>query len=47
MKLKLITIKRSRYKKYINVAEITEKLLSSIATTATTTSVALTGIGLP
>ena len=34
-------------KNYINVAEITEKLLSSIATTATTTSVALTGIGLP
>ena len=39
--------KLSRYKKYINVAEITEILLSSIATTATTTSVALTGIGLP
>ena len=37
----------SRYKNYINVAEITEILLSSIATTATTTSVALTGIGLP
>ena len=39
--------KLSRYKNYINVAEITEKVLSSIATTATTTSVALTGIGLP
>ena len=38
--------KLSRYKKNINVAEITEILLSSIATTATT-SVALTGIGLP
>ena len=38
--------KLSRYKNYINVAEITEILLSSIATTATT-SVALTGIGLP
>ena len=39
--------KLGRYKNYINVAEITEILLSSIATTATTTSVALTGIGLP
>ena len=39
--------KLSRYKNYINVAEITEILLSSIATTATTTSIALTGIGLP
>ena len=39
--------KLSRYKNYINVAEITEILLSSFATTATTTSVALTGIGLP
>ena len=39
--------KLSRYKNYINVAEITEILLSSIATTAITTSVALTGIGLP
>ena len=38
--------KLSRYKNYINVAEITEIILSSIATTATT-SVALTGIGLP
>ena len=37
----------SRYKNYINIAEITEILLSSIATTATSTSVALTGIGLP
>ena len=36
-----------RYKNYINVAEITEIVLSSIATTATSTSVALTGIGLP
>ena len=39
--------KLSRYKNYINVAEITEIVLSSIATTATTTSFALTGIGLP
>ena len=39
--------KLSRYKNYINVAEITEILLSSFATRATTTSVALTGIGLP
>ena len=39
--------KLSRYKNYINVAEITEIVLSSIATTATTTSVALTGIVLP
>ena len=39
--------KLSRYKNYINVAEITEILLSSIETTPTTTSVALTGIGLP
>ena len=39
--------KLSRYKNYINAAEITEKVLSSIATTATSTSVALTGIGLP
>ena len=38
--------KLSRYKNYINVAEITEIVLSSIATTATTTSVSLTGIGL-
>ena len=38
--------KLNRYKNYINVAEITELLLSSIATTART-SVALTGIGLP
>ena len=37
--------KLSRYKNYINVAEITEIVLSSIATTATTTSVSLTGIG--
>ena len=39
--------KLSRCKNYINVAEIKEILLSSIATTATTTSVALTVIGLP
>ena len=39
--------KLSRYKNYINVAEITEIVLSSIATTATSTSVALTGIGIP
>ena len=38
--------KLSRYKNYFNVAEITEMLLSSIATTATSTSVAITGIGL-
>ena len=37
--------KLSRYKNYINVAEITEIVLSSIATTATT-SIALSGIGL-
>ena len=36
----------SRYKNYINLSEITEILLSSIATTATTTSVAITCIGL-
>ena len=34
--------KLSRYKNYINIAEITEIVLSSIATTATTTSVSLT-----
>ena len=39
--------KLSSYKNYINIAEITEIVLSSIATTATTTPVALTGIGLP
>ena len=39
--------KLSRYRNYNNVAETTEILLSSMATTATTTSVALTGIGLP
>ena len=39
--------KISRYKNYINVAEITEIVLSSIATTTATTSVALTGKGLP
>ena len=39
--------KLSGHKNYTNVAEITEILLSSIATTATTTSVALTRIGLP
>ena len=39
--------KLSRYKNYINAAEITEIVLSSRATTAKTTSVALTGIGLP
>ena len=38
--------KLSRYKNYINIAERTEIALSSIATTATTTSVSLTGIGL-
>ena len=40
-------MKLSRYKNCINVAEITEIILSSIATTATSTSVALTGIRLP
>ena len=39
--------KLCRYKNNINVAGITEILFSSIATTATTTSVALTGTGLP
>ena len=34
-------------KNNINIAEITETLLSSIATTATSTAVALTCIGLP
>ena len=38
--------KLSRYTIYINIAEIAEIVLSSIATTATTTSVSLTGIGL-
>ena len=38
--------KLSRYKNFINIAEITEIVLSSIAKTATTTSVSLTGIGL-
>ena len=38
--------KLSRYKNDINVPEITEIVLSSIATTATSTSVALTGIRL-
>ena len=38
--------KLSRYKNYINIAEITEILLSSIAATATSTSVALAGTGL-
>ena len=38
--------KKFRYKNYINIAEITEIVLSSIATTSTTTSVSLTGIGL-
>ena len=37
----------SRYSNYIIIAEITKILLSSIATTATSTSVALTGRGLP
>ena len=39
--------KLSRYKNYIIIAELTEILLSSIATAATLTSVALKGIGLP
>ena len=38
--------KLSRYGNYINIAEIKEQLLSSIATTATSTSVALSVIGL-
>ena len=40
------TKKLSRYKNYINIAEITEIVLSSIATTATKTSVSLTVIRL-
>ena len=39
--------KLRRYKNYIKVVEITEILLSSIETTATSTSVAIRGIGLP
>ena len=39
--------KLSRYKNYVDVAEITKIVLSSIATTASSTSVAITGIGLP
>ena len=39
--------KLNRYKNYTNVAEITEILLSLTTTTATSKSVALTGIGLP
>ena len=38
--------KLCRYNNYINIAEITEIVLSLIATTATTTSVSLTCIGL-
>ena len=38
--------KLSGYKIFINAAEITAIILSSIATTATSTTVALTGIGL-
>ena len=38
--------KLSRYKNYIDIAEILEIILSSIATTTTTTSVSLTGTGL-
>ena len=38
--------KLSRYKNDINIGELTEIVLSSIATTATSTSVSLTGIGL-
>ena len=49
MKLNLKAIKRSStsIKQKINTAEITQKTLSSIATTAATTSIALTGIGIP
>ena len=39
--------KLSRYKNSTNVAEITEILLSSLAITATSKSVAITSIGLP
>ena len=39
--------KLSRYKNYINVAEIKQILLSSIVATATSTSVPITGTGLP
>ena len=38
--------KLGRYKNYIYTAEITEIVLSSIATTATSTTFALSGIGL-
>ena len=40
-------IRSCRFKNYINIAETTEILLSSIATTATSSSVELTGVGLP
>ena len=39
--------KLSYYKIYFNIAEIIEIALSSIGTTTITTSVALTGIGIP
>ena len=39
--------KFNRYKTCIHIAEITEIILSSIATTAATTITAFTGIGLP
>ena len=48
MKLKLISkISYEDMNKFFNVAEITEILLSSIATTATSTLVAIAGIRLP
>ena len=47
LKIKIYKKKLSTYKNYINIAEIIEIVLSSIATTATTTSVALSGTGLP
>ena len=37
-------MKLSKFKNYINIAEITEIVLSSKATTARTTSVSITGI---
>ena len=39
--------KLGKYKQYFNIAEIPKITISSIATTTASTSVALTGIGLP
>ena len=46
MKLKLKLKKRNQYKNYINIDEVTEIALSSLAATATKTSVDLTVIGI-